>query len=814
MQAKLAVFAGAVVLAGLGVAVSASAAVPGPATDHLILSQVKVGSGATPVTLVRMTGAGAADGAAIALPTAAAGANRAFTLDGDSAAVGALARSADGRFVTLAGYTATPGSATASVPRVVARVDGNGAVDTSTTLGTSFTQEKVRGAVTDDGSRFWVTGHGATASPTGGLVSVPLGAAAGTVLASGTDALNNTRTVQLADGKVYFGSEKGDAGIYQGTTRIVPIGSDGAGPVSFVLLDRDAAVAGVDTLYVLRETDAVYKFSFDGTSWTARGKISSSAAYTGLTGLVDGAGAARLYAIKGDGAKNTLVQLTDAAAPAASASVSTRTTVATAPSGVAFRGVAVAPATGPTASPSTTPTATPTASPTGSPTASPSSTPTASPTATPTGSPVTSTPTIALGSPYLSAAVGGVGDPAATVTVAQSGGDAAALTVTATASSKTSVATTADVSVTGAGGTRQVTVAARGVGYTDLTLKVTAPNGKSATTTLHLAASAAVQDTAATRYLTGASDSSAAVDAGDGYVIVADDETNQLRLYRRDGSGAPVRSWDFSGQAGVSIEMDLEAATRAGDTVYWSGSMGNSKSGELRPDRAVLFTTKVTGSGAGVQLTFGGVYKGLRADLIAWDKANGDRYGFAAGAAAGNIPKQIDGFNLEGLEFAPGSTTTAYLGFRAPLVPPAAGGKALLVPVTNMDKLTGGAHATFGTPVLLDLGGLSVRDIRRNAAGQYLIIAGSWAADDNSDPYALYSWDGAAGHAPVLLRSLPTADPGAWEAIVAVPDLTVAGAQVQLLTDAGAADLYGDGTAAKDLTHPEWKKSRAVWFTL
>ncbi len=66
----------------------------------------------------------------------------------------------------------------------------------------------------------------------------------------------------------------------------------------------------------------------------------------------------------------------------------------------------------------------------------------------------------------------------------------------------------------------------------------------------------------------------------------------------------------------------------------------------------------------------------------------------------------------------------------------------------------------------------------------------------------------------MLLRSLPTADPGAWEAIVAVPDLTTAGAQVQLLTDAGAADLYGDGTEAKDLTHPEWKKSRAVWFGL
>ncbi|KUL26712.1 hypothetical protein ADL15_37385 [Actinoplanes awajinensis subsp. mycoplanecinus] len=486
--------------------------------------------------------------------------------------------------------------------------------------------------------------------------------------------------------------------------------------------------------------------------------------------------------------------MTDTAKPAATASISSRSTVATAASGVAFRGVSLAPGA--------------VSQPTSSPTASPSSSPTGSP--TPSASQPTSTPTIGLSTAYLSGSVGGNGDPAATVTVAQTGGDANALTVTASASSKTAVATTADVTVTGTGGTRQIAVAPRGRGYTDLTLKVTAPNGKSATTTLHYAASAAVQDAADTRYLTGASDSSAAIDAGDGYLIAADDETNVLRLYRRDASGAPVRTWDFSGQAGVSIEMDLEAAARTGDTVYWAGSQGNSKSGELRPDRTALFTTKVTGTGANTQLTFGGVHHGLRADLIAWDQANGNRYGFAAGAAAGNIPKQIDGFNLEGLEFAPGSTGTAYLGFRAPLI----GGRALLVPVTNLDKLTSGVKATFGAAITMDLAGLSIRDIRANAAGQYLIIAGSWAADDNSDPYALYSWDGVAAHAPVLVRSLPTADPGGWEAIVAVPDLTVAGARAQLVTDAGAADLYGDGTEAKDLTHAEWKKSRATWFTV
>lgn len=179
------------------------------------------------------------------------------------------------------------------------------------------------------------------------------------------------------------------------------------------------------------------------------------------------------------------------------------------------------------------------------------------------------------------------------------------------------------------------------------------------------------------------------------------------------------------------------------------------------------------------------------------------------------MPKQIDGFNVEGLEFAPGSTSTAYIGFRAPLVPPKTGGKALIVPVTNFDKVVdSGAKAVVGTPIELDLGGLSIRDIRKNAADQYLIVAGSWAADDNSDPYAVYSWDGVAGHAPVKRADLPTSDPGGWEAVVDVPDLNQAGARAQFITDDGSADLYGDGTEAKDLTHPEWKKSRATWFTV
>ncbi|MEU4893191.1 DUF3616 domain-containing protein [Streptomyces sp. NPDC044780] len=429
------------------------------------------------------------------------------------------------------------------------------------------------------------------------------------------------------------------------------------------------------------------------------------------------------------------------------------------------------------------------------------------------------TPTIELSAAYLSGAVGATGDPTVTVQVGQSGADAGALTVSATATTHGSVAGTGDVTVTGTGATREVAVRARGKGYTDLTLQVHGLGGRTATTTLHYAASGAVQNAADTRYLTGSSDSSAAVDVGGGYLVVADDESNVLRLYRRDASGAPVRTWDVGSGLDVDKEIDIEAAARVGDTVYWTGSLGNNKDGEPKEDRFTLFTTTVSGSGADTELEVGGSYQGLRDDLVAWDKANGDRLGFAEGTADGQVPKQIDGFNVEGLEFAPGSGSTAYIGFRAPLVPPADGGAALLVPVTNIDRLARSVgsedtHAAFGDPITLDLGGLSVRDIRRNDKGQYLIVAGSWAAEDNSAPYALYSWDGVAGHQPVKRLDLPTADPGGWESVVDVPDLSAPGAQAQVITDSGSADLYGDGTEAKDLEHEEWRKSRSVRFSL
>ena len=74
----------------------------------------------------------------------------------------------------------------------------------------------------------------------------------------------------------------------------------------------------------------------------------------------------------------------------------------------------------------------------------------------------------------------------------------------------------------------------------------------------------------------------------------------------------------------------------------------------------------------------------------------------------------------------------------------------------------------------MSLGGHGIRDIRKNADNQYLIIAG---AVDETDSFALYSWDGVPADAPVLTgTTLPAgAADGSWESIRTVPDPLTSG---------------------------------------
>jgi hypothetical protein len=111
------------------------------------------------------------------------------------------------------------------------------------------------------------------------------------------------------------------------------------------------------------------------------------------------------------------------------------------------------------------------------------------------------------------------------------------------------------------------------------------------------------------RYFSGAGNGSTAIDVGDGYMIVGDDESNVLHLYNETQSGPPVATYDFTGELPEgTTSVDIESSARAGDMLYWTGSMTNDSSGDLAPARSTLFAAKITGSGADTQLTYVGSY--------------------------------------------------------------------------------------------------------------------------------------------------------------------------------------------------------------
>jgi hypothetical protein len=187
------------------------------APGDLVVARVGSGTGslssaATAVFLDEYTPSGALV-QSVALPTSSSGSNRRFTMSGSATSEGALALSADGRYLTLGGYDAALGTAsiastsTSTASRVVARVDGNGGVDTSTAITDAFSANNVRGAVTDDGSRFWVVGAN------GGVRLASLGSA-GASTQINSAAPTNIRTVSIFGGQLYISTGSGTTGVY------------------------------------------------------------------------------------------------------------------------------------------------------------------------------------------------------------------------------------------------------------------------------------------------------------------------------------------------------------------------------------------------------------------------------------------------------------------------------------------------------------------------------------------------------------------------------------------------------------------------
>ncbi|MCB0211872.1 MAG: lamin tail domain-containing protein, partial [Anaerolineae bacterium] len=372
------------------------------------------------------------------------------------------------------------------------------------------------------------------------------------------------------------------------------------------------------------------------------------------------------------------------------------------------------------------------------------------------------------------------------------------LTVTVTSDNQ-SVVPDINLIMLGTGADRVLTITPVGVGLANITVTVEDLDTNTDTYVIQYAASTAAVTPSTSRFHTGASDGSTAIPVDADYAWVGDDEDQVLRLYDRDDSGLPLTEIDFNSALGVTQEVDIEGSFVLNNTIYWIGSHASA-------DRSILFTTTMSGAGASATVTYGDKYTSLRDDLIAWD--SNDDHGLGA-----NFFGLSTSFEIEGLALAPGSTTTAYLGFRGPL----SGNNALIVPVTNFTALPGsGGPATFGAPILLDMDGRSVRSIECNANGCVIIGGPVGTVND----FKLFTWSGNSADAPQLREADLTAlnTDGSFEGIVELPNSTFLGSDgdtdsIALLVDNGTTDFYNTTQEAKDL-RDEWKKFRTEVVTL
>ncbi len=353
------------------------------------------------------------------------------------------------------------------------------------------------------------------------------------------------------------------------------------------------------------------------------------------------------------------------------------------------------------------------------------------------------------------------------------------------------------------------------VGYA--TIKITVTTKKSsASLLLYVAASKANAGFEHTYWHTSMADASAAIAIDNQFMFVADDEKNQIGLFNRFQSGAPIYTYKYEnflnledGEEGNYKEIDCEAAVRSpfdSNKIYWLGSMSNGgKSDKVEKNRNCLFCTKTLGSNENATLTFNGSVKTLRKDILKW----GDHYGYELSKAgeAGQNPKALDGFNIEGMCFAP-NHTTLYIGCRAPLVPTKNKTKALIIPVLNFEKWFNNGNPVstlkIDEPIELDLHGKGIRDMIQLHDGSYVIIAGMSNEQNNSE---LYQWSGLPNEIPILLstNNLNTINP---EAIVEVLNNDDTKKEFQLISDNGKNIYYLDDVKAKYL-QPEYKKFRS-----
>ena len=241
----------------------------------------------------------------------------------------------------------------------------------------------------------------------------------------------------------------------------------------------------------------------------------------------------------------------------------------------------------------------------------------------------------------------------------------------------------------------------------------------------------------------GMANASVAVAVGTREFLTGCDEDNVVKLYRAGASGPPLAEFDLTRWLelhGHPADADIEGAARLGDTVYWIGSHSRAKDGRPRPNHERLLATRIREGTNGMTLErVGHPCQSLLGALLRAPQLAG----FHLREAATKAPEDEGGLNIEGL--AATADGTLLIGFRSPLV----GEKALLVPLLNPVESMQGSPPRLGDPVLLDLGGLGIRDITFTGL-EYFVIGGRTGHGGTSH---LFRWAGGTAVPEKLERA-------------------------------------------------------------
>lgn len=233
--------------------------------------------------------------------------NTSFAQRGFSSSEGQLNLSADGRYLVVGGYDRAIGATdptaepAATTPRVIARIDVlTGDVDTSTALTDAYDGAPIRGATSDDGTRFWTSGNS-----TAGAVRFAANVGATTSLTINGGAPTNCRFIGIYDFDLYVTSASTGA-LAQGILQVGTGGLPTTGSQPMTLLPGfptngtftdgapyDFFFANDTTVYVADEqlnslVGGIQKWEFNGTTWvrTAVFQVQTGYGARGLTGLV------------------------------------------------------------------------------------------------------------------------------------------------------------------------------------------------------------------------------------------------------------------------------------------------------------------------------------------------------------------------------------------------------------------------------------------------------------------------------------------------------------------------------------------------